>query len=108
MTLKKNLLSIKMVQLWSLQEQGLEVQKVNKVMEGRPNIVDLMKNGEIALVINTTEGAQALADSYDIRHTALMMKTPYSTTVAGARATALAIEKIKTGTLEVNPLQSYS
>ncbi|MBO6824794.1 MAG: carbamoyl-phosphate synthase large subunit [Sneathiella sp.] len=91
-----------------LQEQGLEVQKVNKVMEGRPNIVDLMKNGEIALVINTTEGAQALADSYDIRHTALMMKTPYSTTVAGARATTLAIEKIKTGTLEVNPLQSYS
>ena len=91
-----------------LQEQGLAVEKVNKVMEGRPNIVDLMKNGEIALVINTTEGAQALADSYDIRHTALMMKTPYSTTVAGARATALAIEKIKTGTLEVNPLQSYS
>ncbi len=91
-----------------LQEQGLKVEKVNKVMEGRPNIVDLMKNGEIAMVINTTEGAQALKDSYDIRRTALMMKTPYSTTVAGARATALAIEKIKTGTLEVYPLQSYS
>ncbi|GLQ06276.1 carbamoyl-phosphate synthase large subunit [Sneathiella chinensis] len=91
-----------------LSEQGLNVASVNKVMEGRPNIVDLMKNGEIALVFNTTEGAQALRDSYDIRHTALMMKIPYSTTVAGARASVMAIEKIKTGTLEVNPLQSYS
>ncbi len=91
-----------------LNEQGIKVSQVNKVMEGRPNIVDLMKNGEIALVINTTEGVQALKDSYDIRHTALVMKTPYSTTIAGARATAMAIEKIKTGTLEVYPLQSYS
>ncbi|MEH6401831.1 MAG: carbamoyl-phosphate synthase large subunit [Sneathiella sp.] len=91
-----------------LSENGLSVEKVNKVMEGRPNIVDLMKNGDIALVVNTTEGAQALKDSYDIRHTALVMKTPYSTTIAGARATAMAIEKIKTGTLEVKPLQSYS
>ena len=77
-------------------------------MEGRPNIVDAMKNGDIALVLNTTEGAQALRDSYDIRHTALVMKTPYSTTVAGAFATVEAIEKIITGTLEVNSLQSYS
>ena len=91
-----------------LADNGLAVEKVNKVMEGRPNIVDLMKNGDISLVINTTEGAQALKDSYDIRHTALVMKTPYSTTIAGARATAMAIEKIKTGTLEVKPLQSYS
>jgi len=91
-----------------LSDNGLAVEKVNKVMEGRPNIVDLMKNGDISLVINTTEGAQALQDSYDIRHTALVMKTPYSTTIAGARATAMAIEKIKTGTLEVKPLQSYS
>nr|WP_199899665.1 hypothetical protein [Sneathiella glossodoripedis] len=60
------------------------------------------------MVINTTEGVQALKDSYDIRHTALVMKTPYSTTIAGARASAMAIEKIKTGALEVNPLQSYS
>ncbi len=89
-------------------DNGIPVEKVNKVMEGRPNIVDLMKNGEITLVINTTEGAQALKDSYDIRHTALVMKTPYSTTIAGARASVMAIEKIKTGTLEVNPLQSYS
>ncbi|MCG8493694.1 MAG: carbamoyl-phosphate synthase large subunit, partial [Sneathiellales bacterium] len=91
-----------------LSEKGIAVSHVNKVMEGRPNIVDLMKNGEIAMVINTTEGAQALKDSYDIRHTALVMKTPYSTTIAGARASVLAIEKIKSGTLEVHPLQSYS
>ena len=91
-----------------LSDQGLAVRRVNKVMEGRPNIVDEMKNGDIAMVFNTTEGAQALRDSYDIRHTALVMKTPYSTTVAGARATVMAIEKIMTGTLEVKPLQSYS
>ncbi|MAL80421.1 MAG: carbamoyl phosphate synthase large subunit [Sneathiella sp.] len=89
-------------------DQGLPVARINKVMEGRPNIVDAMKNGDIALVFNTTEGAQALRDSYDIRHTALVMKTPYSTTVAGAFATVEAIEKIITGTLEVNSLQSYS
>lgn len=89
-------------------EQGLEVTRVNKVMEGRPNIIDTMKNGEIAMVFNTTEGAQALLDSYDIRHTALVMKTPYTTTVAGANATVQAIEKIITGTLEVKSLQSYS
>ncbi|MEX0582325.1 MAG: carbamoyl-phosphate synthase large subunit [Sneathiella sp.] len=91
-----------------LTEQGLKVTRVNKVMEGRPNIVDTMKNGDIAMVFNTTEGAQALRDSYDIRHTALVMKTPYSTTVAGAYATVQAIEKIITGTLEVKSLQSYS
>ncbi|WP_373089298.1 carbamoyl-phosphate synthase large subunit [Sneathiella sp.] len=91
-----------------LNDQGLNVSRVNKVMEGRPNIVDNMKNGEIAMVFNTTESVQALRDSYDIRHTALVMKTPYSTTVAGARATVMAIEKIMTGTLEVKPLQSYS
>jgi carbamoyl-phosphate synthase large subunit len=91
-----------------LNNQGLKVKRVNKVMEGRPNIVDDMKNGDIAMVFNTTEGAQALRDSYEIRNTALMMKTPYSTTVAGAHATVMAIEKIKTGTLEVKPLQSYS
>lgn len=91
-----------------LQNQGLKISKVNKVREGRPNIVDLMKNGEIALVFNTTEGAQALRDSYGIRHTALTMKIPYSTTVAGASASVKAIEKIKSDTLEVRPLQSYS
>ena len=91
-----------------LNDQGLAVTRVNKVMEGRPNIVDTMKNGDIAMVFNTTEGTQALRDSYDIRHTALVMKTPYSTTVAGAYATVQAIEKIITGTLEVNSLQSYS
>jgi hypothetical protein len=66
-----------------LQAAGLEVRVVNKVLEGRPHIVDALKNGEVQLVFNTTEGAQALADSLSIRRTALQMKVPYYTTMAG-------------------------
>jgi carbamoyl-phosphate synthase large subunit len=65
---------------------GVPVERVNKMFEGRPNIVDRMKDGEVALVFNTTEGAQSLKDSYEIRATALAMKTPYYTTAAGAAA----------------------
>lgn len=90
-----------------LGEAGLQVQTINKVLEGRPHIVDALKNGEVALVINTTEGAQALADSKSIRQTALLSKVPYYTTVAGARAAIEGIEAIRTGQLEVAPLQSY-
>lgn len=67
-----------------LAEQGVEVELVKKVLEGRPNIVDVMKNGGVQLVFNTTEGKQALEDSFDIRRTALMMKVPYYTTSAAA------------------------
>ena len=81
---------------------------VNKVLEGRPHIVDAMKNGEIQLVFNTTEGAQAQADSYSLRRTALVDHIPYYTTVAGARAVVQAIATLKAGDLEVAPLQSYS
>ncbi|HEY4587172.1 MAG TPA: carbamoyl-phosphate synthase large subunit, partial [Brevundimonas sp.] len=63
--------------------QGLDVGLVKKVLEGRPNIVDAMKNGEVQLVFNTTDGKQALADSFSIRRTALMMKIPYYTTASG-------------------------
>ncbi|MBC6980502.1 carbamoyl-phosphate synthase large subunit [Caulobacter sp. 17J80-11] len=90
-----------------LKEQGLEVGYVKKVLEGRPHIVDAMKNGEVQLVFNTTEGRQSLLDSFSIRRTALMMKIPYQTTASGALAAARAIEAVKTGTLEVRPLQSY-
>jgi carbamoyl-phosphate synthase large subunit len=90
-----------------LAEQGLEVVQVKKVLEGRPHIVDAMKNGEVQLVFNTTEGKQSLADSFEIRRTALMMKTPYFTTAAGALAAAQAIAATATGTLDVRPLQSY-
>ncbi|MGG6652064.1 UNVERIFIED_CONTAM: hypothetical protein ITH24_24620, partial [Salmonella enterica subsp. enterica serovar Weltevreden] len=65
-----------------LASQGVEVGLVKKVLEGRPNIVDAMKNGEIQLVFNTPDGKQALADSFSIRRTALMMKIPYYTTAA--------------------------
>jgi carbamoyl-phosphate synthase large subunit len=88
-----------------LREQGLEVELVKKVLEGRPNIVDAMKNGEVQLVFNTTEGRQSLEDSFSLRRTALMMKIPYFTTTAGALAAAQAITA--EGELEVRPLQSY-
>jgi carbamoyl-phosphate synthase large subunit len=88
-----------------LREQGLEVEAIKKVLEGRPNIVDAMKNGEVQLVINTTEGRQSLEDSFSIRRTALMGKIPYYTTAAGALAAAQAIAS--PGPLEVRPLQGY-
>jgi len=75
------------------------------VLEGRPNIVDAMKNGEVQLVINTTEGKQSLEDSFSIRRTALMGKIPYYTTTAGALAAAQAIGV--EASLEVRSLQSY-
>ncbi|MDP3853577.1 carbamoyl-phosphate synthase large subunit [Phenylobacterium sp.] len=91
-----------------LGEQGLAVETVKKVLEGRPHIVDTMKNGGVQLVFNTTEGKQSLADSFEIRRTALMMKTPYFTTTAGALAAAQAIAATVEDTLDVRPLQSYA
>ncbi|MFQ5565482.1 MAG: carbamoyl-phosphate synthase large subunit [Paracoccaceae bacterium] len=91
-----------------LKARGVAAERVNKVYEGRPHIVDRMKDGLVTLVFNTTEGAQAVRDSFDIRATALAMKTPYYTTAAGAVAAAKAIENLKEGTLEVAPLQDYA
>jgi carbamoyl-phosphate synthase large subunit len=91
----------------SLEAEGLEVRVVNKVMEGRPHVVDAIKNGEVQLVFNTTEGSQALSDSLSIRRTALQLKVPYYTTVAGAAAATEAIAALRLGALEVAPLQSY-
>ena len=91
-----------------LHERGLEVATVNKVLEGRPHIVDAIKNGEVNLVFNTTEGAQAIADSYTIRRSALVNKILYYTTVAGAHAVVRSIARLRTGSLEVTPIQSYS
>jgi carbamoyl-phosphate synthase large subunit len=90
-----------------LQANGLEVRTVNKVLEGRPHIVDALKNGEVQLVFNTTEGVQSLADSFSIRRTALQQKVPYYTTMAGAAAAAEAIAALRSGALDVRPLQSY-
>jgi carbamoyl-phosphate synthase large subunit len=91
-----------------LSEKGLKVRTINKVLEGRPHIVDEIKNGDVALVFNTTEGAKAIEDSKSLRRAALMMKVPYYTTVAGARASVLGIEAILNGQLEVASLQSYA
>ncbi len=76
----------------AIKEDGIECDIVNKVMEGRPHIVDMIKNHQIDLIVNTTEGKQAIADSYTIRRSALQHKISYSTTLAGARATCMALE----------------
>ncbi|MGB1088579.1 MAG: carbamoyl-phosphate synthase large subunit, partial [Alphaproteobacteria bacterium] len=91
-----------------LQEQGLAVTRVNKVLEGHPHILDAITNGDIQLVFNTTEGAQAIADSHSLRRAALTNKIPYYTTVAGARAAAGAILALGRTGLEVHALQSYN
>ena len=90
-----------------LATRGVTVQRINKVMQGQPHIVDRMKDGGVQMVINTTEGAEAIRDSFDIRATALKLKTPYFTTAAGAAAAAAAIDNLRDGALAVAPLQSY-
>ncbi len=90
-----------------LEQQGIRCDRVNKVLEGRPHIVDAMTNGEIQLVFNTTEGAAALADSRSIRQVALQSKIPYYTTLSGALAAVQGIAANKTQPLEVAALQSY-
>ncbi|AWB49283.1 carbamoyl phosphate synthase large subunit [Gemmobacter aquarius] len=75
-----------------LKAQGIKAEAVNKVYEGRPNIVDRLKDSDIALVLNTTEGTQAIADSRDIRRVALMDKIPYFTTAAASIAAVAAMK----------------
>ncbi|MQP67068.1 carbamoyl-phosphate synthase large subunit [Niveispirillum sp. SYP-B3756] len=90
-----------------LTDAGITVRAVNKVLEGQPHIVDEMINGAVQLVFNTVEGPQAMSDSFSLRRTALTNNIPYYTTVAGAEAAVEAISGLKTGNLEVAPLQSY-
>ncbi|MEY5008279.1 MAG: hypothetical protein RL764_1595, partial [Pseudomonadota bacterium] len=90
-----------------LAREGITVERVNKVAQGRPHIVDKIKDGEIALIFNTTEGWQSLKDSEDIRRSALMGKVPYFTTATGSVAAAQAIVALRDRNLEVRPLQSY-
>ena len=86
-----------------LGEHGVACERINKVAEGRPHIVDLIKNGEIVYIVNTTEGKQAIADSFSIRREALQHRVTYSTTVAGARALVHSLEFHGAG--EVHSLQ---
>jgi carbamoyl-phosphate synthase large subunit len=91
-----------------LERHGMRVTLIHKVAEGwRPNIVDLMKQGEIRLVINTPEDGRARRDSYLIRRTAVMQSIPYYTTIEGAQAALEAIEALRAGATEVKPLQAY-
>jgi carbamoyl-phosphate synthase large subunit len=90
-----------------LVENGLSAEKVNKVAEGRPHIVDAIRNGRVQLVFNTTEGAIALADSRSLRRAALLHKVPYYTTLSGSVAAAQGIKAYLGGDLEVRALQSY-
>jgi carbamoyl-phosphate synthase large subunit len=93
----------------SITAAGFPCEVVNKVKEGRPHIVDRLVNREIAMVINTTVGAQAIRDSFSIRRTTLLQKVPYFTTISGALAAVSAIEAVRAGRTSgaVRPLQDY-
>ena len=92
----------------SLAAAGLDVAVINKVREGRPHLVDAITDGRVDLIFNTTEGAQAIADSFSLRRAALINHVPYYTTVAGSRAAVQAIAALERGALEVATLQSYT
>jgi carbamoyl-phosphate synthase large subunit len=90
-----------------LQANGLKVERVNKVLQGRPHIVDRIIDGDVAIIFNTTEGWQSLKDSSDIRRSALNQKLPYFTTAQASVAAARAIEALSKHSLDVRPLQDY-
>ncbi len=90
-----------------LLNHGIPNQQVNKVRQGRPHIVDMIKNGEIDLIINTTSNKKAISESCSIRRAALAFDIPYSTTIAGAKATALAIKSMIEGEFGVKTIQEY-
>ena len=90
-----------------LMSNGINTERVNKVLEGRPHIVDSINNNKIDLVINTTEGTKALSDSKSLRQAALRNKIPYYTTLSGAKAAIVAIEKYKKGLGNIKSLQEY-
>jgi carbamoyl-phosphate synthase large subunit len=90
-----------------IKEAGLEVRIVAKVLEGRPHCVDAIQSGEIQMVINTASTPQSVSDSFDIRRSALTKSIPHFTTIAGARAAVHAVAALKSGPLDVAPLQSY-
>ncbi|MEA3274562.1 MAG: carbamoyl-phosphate synthase large subunit [Pseudomonadota bacterium] len=87
----------------AVRDAGIPCEGVNKVKEGRPHIVDMIKNGEVSFIVNTTEGAQAIIDSAEIRRAALQHKVSYTTTISGAEATCLALKQLEA--VAVNRLQ---
>ena len=90
-----------------LKNSKVKVKFVNKVREGRPHIVDMIKNNDIALIFNTTEGNQSIADSFSLRQAALHTNVPYYTTLSGCNAVLLALENLNKNKLNIKSLQSY-
>jgi carbamoyl-phosphate synthase large subunit len=90
-----------------LSERGIAATLVRKVLEGRPSIVDRIKDGDVHLVVNTTAGKQEIADSYSIRRETLMKALPYFTTLTGARVAVGAMEAARGGRVGVRSLQEY-
>jgi carbamoyl-phosphate synthase large subunit len=90
-----------------LSGKGIEVEVINKVKEGRPHIVDLIKNKEVNFIINTVSDAQAQRDSFSIRHTALQYRVPYTTTVSGAKAVVNAIDMLRRKNISIKSIQEY-
>ncbi|MBF0506068.1 MAG: carbamoyl-phosphate synthase large subunit [Nitrospirae bacterium] len=90
-----------------LNQSGIEVEVINKVAEGRPHIVDLIKNRQVNFIINTVTGTQAQKDSFSIRRSALQFKVPCTTTISGARAAIKAIEMLQKKELNIRPIQEY-
>ena len=89
------------------ESKGVASAKINKVLEGRPHVVDAIKNGDIQLILNTTESRSSESDSKSIRQTAVMQKVPYYTTLPGIISAVKAIAAHKADTIEVRPLQDY-
>ncbi|MHB8232158.1 MAG: carbamoyl-phosphate synthase large subunit [bacterium] len=90
-----------------LNKLGIKNQKINKVKEGRPHIIDALKNKEISMIFNTPRGMKSLEDSYIIRRSAIEFSLPYYTTIRGAMAACMAIKALKENNLSVNALQDY-
>ena len=91
----------------ALTSEGITVERINKVGEGQPHIVDALQNGEVDLVINTADGAKEIIDSRSLRQAAVKNQIPYYTTIAGARAAVAAITALRSDLLEVMPIQFY-
>ena len=90
-----------------LKSQDIIVSVVNKVREGRPHIVDMIKNEKIDMIFNTTEGSKSISDSFSLREAALLSNIPYYTTLSGCNAVLLAIKKLKSVKINIKSLQSY-
>ena len=90
-----------------LHDHGINVEVINKVMEGRPHVVDLIKNKEINFIINTVTGSQAQKDSFSIRRSALQYRIPYTTTISSAKAVVMAIESLLKRELKIKSIQEY-